>query len=227
MTTPTIEEVAARLAALEARAGMNQPPGGPAVSPLVITVGELTDVPSPGSPIASKWAQEVSNRVVQRFANKAALDTWAAANGSVAAVGPALYLRIAGAWISQKTGIMGSITVLSTYTITPPSTYNDIPGTGINYTAVPGRTYKYSATMVAINNGAGNANCRLAIVDTADVLTDNVATIGNGYYFTLSALAASSNRPAGVRTAFLRSYTSLGNLTVNPSTLIVEDLGVL
>lgn len=65
-----------------------------------ITVGELTDVPAPGSPIASAWAQEASNRVVQRFANKAALDAWAAANGSVAVTLDTnrLYLRIAGVW---------------------------------------------------------------------------------------------------------------------------------
>jgi len=66
----TIEELEARLAELEVRAGVGvQPLANPP-----ITIGELADVPSPGSPIASQWAQEVSARIVHRFATVAARD---------------------------------------------------------------------------------------------------------------------------------------------------------
>lgn len=41
----------------------------PANPPII--VGELDNVPAPGSPIASAWAQDVSTRVLQRFANVA------------------------------------------------------------------------------------------------------------------------------------------------------------
>lgn len=45
-----------------------------------VTIGELADVPAPGSGVKSAWAQEVSNRVVQRFATVADRDTrWPAA----------------------------------------------------------------------------------------------------------------------------------------------------
>lgn len=79
----------------------------PQANPPVI-VGELTDVPAPGSPIASQWAQEVSNRVVQRFASKAALDTWAAANGAVAWTTDTnlMWHRIGGAWTVQPGAII-------------------------------------------------------------------------------------------------------------------------
>ena len=70
----TLDELDARLAELEARIG----PAPLAVPPVMI--GELTDVPAPGSPIASQWAQETTNRIVHRFATKAALDAgWPAA----------------------------------------------------------------------------------------------------------------------------------------------------
>jgi hypothetical protein len=90
----TNEELETRLAALEERL---------AVAPLAanppVTIGELTDVPAPGSAIASAWAQEVTNRIVHRFATKAALDAWAAANGSVGVTADnGVWLRVAGAW---------------------------------------------------------------------------------------------------------------------------------
>ncbi len=93
--TISIEDLDARLAMLEARAGV-----APLAANPPITIGELTDVPAPGSAIASAWAQEVSGRVVQRFANLTALNTWAADNGSVAITLDLnlLWRRVAGAW---------------------------------------------------------------------------------------------------------------------------------
>lgn len=39
-----------------------------------ITIGELIDVPAPGSAIASAWTQEATQRIVHRFATAAARD---------------------------------------------------------------------------------------------------------------------------------------------------------
>jgi hypothetical protein len=47
-----------------------------------ITIGELSNVPAPGSPVASSWAQDATKRIVQRFPTVAALK---AATGFVAA----------------------------------------------------------------------------------------------------------------------------------------------
>src|SRR5262245_52957510 len=48
------------------------------------TIGELTNVPAPGDPIRSQIIQDLSSRVVQRFASLAALQAqWASApNGA-------------------------------------------------------------------------------------------------------------------------------------------------
>lgn len=74
----TVEE---RLAALEAKLGVGVEPL--ALTP-PITIGELTNVPAPGSQIAAQWAQDASARVVHVFATKAALDAYAAPNGTYA-----------------------------------------------------------------------------------------------------------------------------------------------
>jgi hypothetical protein len=93
MTDTNTGDLEARLAALEAYldpatiAALDQlkAAGGRAAAPPV-TIGELADVPAPGSPIASAWSQEVTNRIVHRFATTAAMNAWAAANGSIACV---------------------------------------------------------------------------------------------------------------------------------------------
>lgn len=67
--TTTLDELEQRLAALEDRAGVGVLAANPPV-----TIGELNDVPSPGSPIASQWSQEVTRRILHRFATVAARD---------------------------------------------------------------------------------------------------------------------------------------------------------
>lgn len=65
-----------------------------------ITVGELTDVPAPNSPINAAYMQEVADRIIHRFTTVAAMNAWAAANGAMAysADTGKHYLRRAGAW---------------------------------------------------------------------------------------------------------------------------------
>jgi hypothetical protein len=64
-----------------------------------ITVGELSDVPAPLSPVNAQFHQEVANRITHRFASVAQMNAWAAGNGSIAYVAPTLYLRQGGAWV--------------------------------------------------------------------------------------------------------------------------------
>jgi hypothetical protein len=66
-----------------------------------ITIGELTDVPAPQSPISAQWAQEVTNRIQHRYASKAALDGWATALVGTHAVtvnDGVVYQRVAAGW---------------------------------------------------------------------------------------------------------------------------------
>lgn len=52
-----------------------------------IAIGELVDVPAPGSGVKSAWSQEVTNRIVHRFATAAARDAqWPAATAGRGAV---------------------------------------------------------------------------------------------------------------------------------------------
>lgn len=64
-----------------------------------ITVGELVDVPAPQSPVNAQFHQEVAHRIVHRFPTVQAMNAWGAGNGSLAYVGPTLYLRQNGAWV--------------------------------------------------------------------------------------------------------------------------------
>lgn len=63
------------------------------------TIGELHNVPEPGAGVTSQWAQDVTNRIVHRFASVALMNAWPAADGSLAFTAPTLYRRIGGAWV--------------------------------------------------------------------------------------------------------------------------------
>jgi hypothetical protein len=67
-----------------------------------ITVGELTDVPTYDSPIASPWAQEVTRMVVHRFPNVAARDAfgaWPSGRRAFTTDTETLWLRHNGGWV--------------------------------------------------------------------------------------------------------------------------------
>lgn len=92
----TIEQLEARIAELERVLDIAVRAMAPPM-----TIGELADVPTPGSQIAAQWAQEVSSRVVQRYANKVALDAWADAPIGARAVttnDSVEFYRVGGGW---------------------------------------------------------------------------------------------------------------------------------
>jgi hypothetical protein len=95
-----LQELEARLARLEARAATPAPTPLASVPP--IRIGEITDTPTPGSPIASAWSQEVTNRIMQRFATVAARDSqWPAATAGAGAV--CVTLDTGTEWLSNGT----------------------------------------------------------------------------------------------------------------------------
>lgn len=98
IATLTPAELEARIAELERRLGVE-----PAALVPPLTIGELTDVPAPGSQLAAAWAQEISSRIVQRFPTAAALQAWAAPPGAFAVQTDTgvLWRRIAAGWSQQ------------------------------------------------------------------------------------------------------------------------------
>lgn len=78
-----------------------------------ITIGQLTNVPAPNSPMASAWAQDVSKRVVQRFVSFASLNSlWppaTAGQGAVASIdGTQILYRSDGTtWNAVAQGAVG------------------------------------------------------------------------------------------------------------------------
>ncbi len=77
-----------------------------------VTIGELTDVPAPGSPVASPWAQEVTRRAVHRFPDAATRDAkYPAATagvGAVCTVAGTLYTSNGTVWVG-KLRVIGTV----------------------------------------------------------------------------------------------------------------------
>jgi hypothetical protein len=75
------------------------------------TIGELTNVPQPGTPVASLWAQDTTNRIRHRYPSKAALDGWTLALVGTVAVttdNGIVYQRVGAGW-ARVTPRFGSI----------------------------------------------------------------------------------------------------------------------
>jgi hypothetical protein len=103
----SLEELEARIAVLEDRVIAVPFAAAP------ITIGELTDVPAPGSPIASQWAQEVTRRSLHRFASIAARDAAypaaGAGQGAQCVVAQIVYVSNGANWLPIPNYLMGVV----------------------------------------------------------------------------------------------------------------------
>jgi hypothetical protein len=69
---------------------------------MTITIGSQTNVPDPGSPITSPWAQDTARKLVHTFANAAARDAWASPPDGAMCVtldNDVLYMYRSTAWV--------------------------------------------------------------------------------------------------------------------------------
>ena len=144
-----------------------------------ITIGELTDVPAPNSPINAQFHQEVANRIAHRFGSVALMNGWAASNGSLAyAIDTGLiYWRTGGAWvpiaantdmIAAPLGILARAVVTATQDIS--TTMVDLTGASVAFTAVAGRWYRVWGWFGGIFTSLGTINQVLAIRTAANVV---------------------------------------------------------
>jgi hypothetical protein len=77
-----------------------------------VVVGELSDVPAPQSPVASNWANEVSNRIIHRFATSALLGLWTTALEGTHAVdvgSGTRYVRLRNQWVPLDVAIIAAL----------------------------------------------------------------------------------------------------------------------
>lgn len=154
-----------------------------------ITVGELTDVPAPQSPVNAQFHQEVANRIVHRFPNAAAMNAWAAANGSLAFTTDSgtLHERRAGAWaaIPLQSALDSLTTIVNNNAATAAAASSAAAqgligvayagyvsfGTSstvlvsITWTADPNRWYRIVGDIPRVNSGANPQDVTFVIED--------------------------------------------------------------
>lgn len=157
-TTPTLE---ARLEALEARLGVTPRAAAPPM-----TIGELTNVPVPGSQLAAQWAQDVSSRIVQRFPDIATLKAWTAPVGAYAVDTSTgiEWRRVAAGWAQVTPWIYGVGGTGLSYGLSP-GTY---PVATINIPADPGPRAVYASCLLRVDK------IQIASLFTVQLLVNNV-----------------------------------------------------
>jgi len=210
-----------------------------------VQVGELTDVPAPGSGVKSPFCQEVAARIMGRFATAAArTSAWAAsiappakgtpsylATGDVAE-GPEFWNGVAWRkpW-NAPWGVVGSALVTADQTGIG-TTNVDLTGFAVTFTAVANRLYRVDWLLDG-NNASGGAGA-------SHIVRLNDGATGLGIVYITGAMNASESRvasgsrlvtlAAGAHTLKLTGNCNSGyTLTIANSTLngqfIVSDAG--
>jgi len=149
-----------------------------------ITIGELTDVPAPNSPINAQFHQETANRIVHRFATLALMNGWAAGNGALAwcAETTLHYGRVGGVWVpfalkattdTLPRGLMARAVGIYGQDI-PAGTTQPLTNLAMVWTASPTRWYRTRYTIPAWLAAGSNPSVRFGITDGgATVLSDS------------------------------------------------------
>lgn len=214
-----------------------------------ITVGELTDVPAPLSPVNAQFHQEVANRIVHRFASASAMNAWAAAPGSLAFAADtnALYLRYGGAWwqVASQGALNGTTAaanasaqgmIARTQTaalVTISTTGADIAAVG--WTADPSRWYRIVVDVPRIVSGAVPQQVNIITRDTSN----NDQRIGIAFMGVAGDMGAVRHDVivsglAGTQNWKIRAATNTGTATIPASAfnassamISVEDCGAV
>lgn len=213
----TPEELEARVLQLEARL-LVEPR---AVAP--ITIGELADVPAPGSPIASQWSQEVTRRSLHRFATVAARDAaYPAASAGPGAQCVTLdtyteWLSSGTAWIPIVAGL-GEVAYSAQPTPIGPfgPGISDIAGLSVTFTAAGiGAKYELLASVMLATGNASNTNMTLYITDAGNsVINARQHTILAGSYGHFTVIGRVT--PGGGSVTYkVRADANAGSITAN------------
>lgn len=207
-----------------------------------ITVGELVDVPAPQSPVNAQFHQEVANRITHRFANVAAMNAWAAANGSMAYSADTgfHYARVGGAWVAlarnsdmtaAPLGIIGR--GLCTQNRTFTNTAADLVGATVTVTCVANRWYRaYGVIPSVMQNVAGHQSFWIA-VGAFKTGAGSTHWANAGEYRSHYVDAVAPGTLSGAQTFKLQGATLQGgqqmstDLAADNIYIIVEDCGAV
>jgi hypothetical protein len=140
------------------------------VNPIVI--GEYSDVPAPGSLVASAWSQKATRRTVHRFASVAARDAAypaaQAGNGAICVTTDTgmLWIVKGGAWASQPPWLPPA-TNLGQYLLgNPLSATAPIDGTWTRFTsdlALPASSARWLVTYATVLASTSVLNCLIRV----------------------------------------------------------------
>lgn len=230
----TIEQLEARLTELEQRL----PPAPSLQANPPVTIGELADVPAPGSAIASAWAQEVTRRTMHRFATVAARD----AAYPAAAAGPGAlcvttaapqreWVVIGTAWVpladwATPAGYVAASALAGSQVTPGAGAYDALVGTPVNWTKVANRRYKalFEATVQQGNAGSGTT-LALQSQDDSTLYVELGVTLGANYMGSFSGFHLFAPGALSSPTTRLVIKTQVPPVTTTMARLTIEDIG--
>jgi hypothetical protein len=189
-----------------------------------IVIGELADVPAPGSGVKSAWCQEVTNRIHHRFATPAARATAFPAP----AIGQASYLTAADAtqgpeyfdgiawrkpW-NLPWGLVAPPAVMNVDATNFGATLLDIPGATITFPVIAGRWYEASWVISTTNTAGGIQTFYISMDGAQSIASYQSAATGQVLLHSGSWYFFGGSVPAGSRVIKMRAQVAAGAMNM-------------
>ena len=202
-----------------------------------INIGSLDNVPIPGDPITSRWAQDVSTQSVHVFASKAQMDAqWPTAPDGAHAytiTERRSWVRVAGVWTWN--GPQGEIGYIERITDAGPIT-TDVALGGMTITVtVPtaGRRIRLTVFAFRLQSNLAGDNVALMIKEATTVIAEGSMVVPGSSNFSNSGLVDRTISPtAGAHTYNLHAARVVGTGTtiiqataIHPLVMRAEDIG--
>jgi hypothetical protein len=205
-----------------------------------IIVGELVDVPAPGSSVLSAFHVEVANRVVQRFATVTDRDTkWPAATAGKGAVAVVLsnlgvYVSDGAAW--QAFGPMGYVAHAAAVTpFTTTGTHTTAQDSGMSVTVTEPANRRWKITVAANPYAVAPAAILLTLVRAGVTVhewavpaaaVDNATSHGSTFVRFVPSTAGGIGivYKLQLRSAAASAVIDYGS-AITPRLLLIEDVG--
>jgi len=195
-----------------------------------ITIGELANVPAPGSGVQSSWAQSITRRTVHRFATVAERDAKYPAAGAgtgalcVTTDTGSQWVVVGGAWRAVPLGRVGLATI--TVGQNGVTTAVDVTGSQVALTPTLGRLYLAQFSLPGFTPGGAmlfglslyqGATSRVRLVQgiaaNYGVITGMYVFVGDGVATTFKLVVDATVAMNTVPSA------------ANPAYLLIQDIG--
>jgi len=188
-----------------------------------VSIPPFTDVPAPGDPLASPWAQHITQHVVDDITIGAVAPTNPEAELWYDTSDPGVsYPNMPRGWVAESKPTVDQAGIATT-------TWTDVTNMSVTFTADPTRRYKTTVVLVSYPSVAATVSVRLTNAAGSSAIKAQYVSVPSVNGYAAHSFVHVESGLSGSNTRKAQAYVSAGTLTIYGSLpsclLLVEDIG--